>query len=239
MQPVCRLHGKRRNRLRDARDSFDGCWFYPEANPPFCLSRGQEARIMRFLSIVLLLVGAHAAAQSLFQNPAVFVILNEQSVANAASIQQSLTTLGRPDNTACVPMMMVGDPQTIYMVPEEGHAPSWQSPVYGRAAPFVAQSGPTPTGKTVGAMQHADDMQTQPWADGSTVTQTIAGASSLSASARVDDWQSHALAAIETARAGDVTVDGKTYRRYRDELDRSARPVVEPQIYMRRVVFCR
>lgn len=194
---------------------------------------------MRIFLVALLLYGTQAAAQSVFQNPAVFVILSEQTLANAASVQQALTTLNRPDNTACVPMMMVGDPQMIYMMPEEGHAPSWRSPVYGRGAPFEAQNGPTPTGKTVGAMQHAEDMQTQPWSDSSAITQKIAGESSLSASARVDDWQRKGLHTIETAPATEVTVNGKTYRAYREELNQAARPVVEPQIYTQRVVFCR
>ncbi|WP_063552026.1 hypothetical protein [Burkholderia territorii] len=194
---------------------------------------------MRIFLIVLLLVGTQAAAQSVFQNPAVFVILSEQTLANAASVQQALTTLGRPDNTACVPMMMVGDPQMIYMMPAEGHAASWQSPVYGRGAPFEAQNGPTPTGKTMGAMQHAQDMQTQPWSDSSAITQKIAGESSVSASARVSDWQSKGLNTIETAPATEVTVNGKTYRTYREDLNQAARPVVEPQIYTQRVVFCR
>ncbi|MGR3908459.1 hypothetical protein Q3A80_15570 [Burkholderia sp. SR8] len=194
---------------------------------------------MRIFLVALLLYGTQAAAQSVFQNPAVFVILSEQTLANAASVQQALTTLGRPDNTACVPMMMIGDPQMIYMMPEEGHAPSWQSPVYGRGAPFVAQNGPVPTGKPDGATQHAEDMQTQPWSDSSAITQKIAGASSVSASNRVDDWQINGLNRIEAARTTEVTVDGKTYRSYRDDLNRSARPVVEPQIYTKRVVFCR
>ncbi|HKT67674.1 hypothetical protein [Burkholderia sp. 22313] len=194
---------------------------------------------MRIFLVALLLVGTQAAAQSVFQNPAVFVILSEQTLANAASVQQALTTLGRPDNTACVPMVMVGAPQMIYMMPEEGHAPSWHSPVYGRGAPFEAQNGPHPTGKTVGAMQHANDMQTQPWSDSSAITQKIAGESSLSASARVSDWQRNALNTIETAPATEVTVNGKTYRTYREDLNQAARPVVEPQIYTQRVVFCR
>ncbi|MEN8517040.1 hypothetical protein [Burkholderia sp. RS02] len=194
---------------------------------------------MRIFLVAWLLVSVQAAAQSVFQNPAVFVILSEQTLANAASVQQALTTLGRPDNTACVPMMMVGDPQMIYMMPEEGHAPSWRSPVYGRGAPFEAQNGPTPTGKTVGATQHAEDMQTQPWSDGSAITQKIAGESSMSAAGRVSEWQRNELDRIETARATDVTVNGKTYRAYRDDLNRAAKPVVEPQIYMQRVVFCR
>ena len=42
-----------------------------------------------------------------------------------------------------------------------------------------------------------------------------------------------------TARASDVTVNGKTYRAYRDDLTGSTMPVVEPQIYTQRVVFCR
>ncbi|NTX29841.1 hypothetical protein HT746_22425 [Burkholderia pyrrocinia] len=194
---------------------------------------------MRIFLVALLLVSVQAAAQLVFQNPAVFVILSEQTLANAASVQQALTTLNRPDNTGCVPMMMIGDPQMIYMMPEEGHAPSWQSPVYGRGAPFNAQNGPTPTGKTVGAMQHAEDMQTQPWSDGSAITQKIAGESSVSAADRVSEWQRNGINRIETARATDVTVNGKTYRAYRDDLDRSAKPVIEPQIYTQRVVFCR
>lgn len=194
---------------------------------------------MRIFLVALLLVSMQAAAQSVFQNPAVFVILNEQTAANAVSVQQALTTLGRSDNTACAPMMMIGDPQMIYMMPEQGHAPSWQSPVYGRGAPFDAQKGPTPTGKTVGAMQHAEDMQTQPWSDGSAITQKIAGESSMSAADRVNEWQRNALDKVETARATDVTVNGKTYRAYRDDLNRSAKPVIEPQIYTQRVVFCR
>lgn len=194
---------------------------------------------MRIFLVALLLVSMQAAAQSVFQNPAVFVILNEQTAANAVSVQQALTTLGRPDNTGCAPMMMIGDPQMIYMMPEQGHAPSWQSPVYGRGAPFEAQKGPTSTGKTVGAMQHAEDMQTQPWSDGSAITQKIAGESSMSAADRVNEWQRNGLDKVETARATDVTVNGKTYRAYRDDLDRSAKPVIEPQIYTQRVVFCR
>ena len=194
---------------------------------------------MRIFLVALLLYGTQAAAQSVFQNPAVFVILSEQTLANAASVQQARTTRGRPDNTACVPMMMIGEPQMIYMMPEEGHAPSWQSPVYGRGAPFVAQNGPTPTGKSAGEMQHAEDMQTQPWSDSSTITQKIAGESSLSASNRVDDWQSSGLNRIEAARTTQVTVNGKTYRSYRDDLNRSAPAAVEPQIYTKRVVFCR
>ncbi|MEK2603697.1 hypothetical protein [Burkholderia arboris] len=194
---------------------------------------------MRIFLVALLLVSVQAAAQSVFQNPAVFVILSEQTAANAVSVQQALSTLGRPDNTACAPMMMVGDPQMIYMMPEEGHAPSWQSPVYGRGAPFEAQNGPSPTGKTVGAMQHAEDMQTQPWSDGSAITQKIAGESNVTAADRVSDWQRNGLDKIETARAADVTVNGKTYRAYRDDLNRSAKPVIEPQIYTQRVVFCR
>ncbi|QVN21206.1 hypothetical protein [Burkholderia pyrrocinia] len=194
---------------------------------------------MRIFLVALLLVSVQAAAQLVFQNPAVFVILSEQTLANAASVQQALTTLSRPDNTGCAPMMMIGDPQMIYMMPEEGHAPSWQSPVYGRGAPFNAQNGPTPTGKTVGAMQHAEDMQTQPWSDGSAITQKIAGESRVSAADRVSEWQRNGINRIETARATDVTVNGKTYRAYRDDLDRSAKPVIEPQIYTRRVVFCR
>ncbi|ALX15413.1 hypothetical protein P350_28540 [Burkholderia cepacia JBK9] len=194
---------------------------------------------MRIFLVALLLVSVEAAAQSVFQNPAVFVILSEQTAANAVSVQQALSTLGRPDNTACAPMMMVGDPQMIYMMPEEGHAPSWQSPVYGRGAPFEAQNGPSPTGKTVGAMQHAEDMQTQPWSDGSAITQKIAGESNVTAADRVSDWQRNGLDKIETARAADVTVNGKTYRAYRDDLNRSAKPVIEPQIYTQRVVFCR
>ncbi|WP_321790463.1 hypothetical protein [Burkholderia pyrrocinia] len=194
---------------------------------------------MRIFLVALLLVSVQAAAQSVFQNPAVFVILNEQTAANAVSVQQALTTLGRSDNTACAPMMMIGDPQMIYMVPEQGHAPSWQSPVYGRGAPFEAQNGPTSTGKTVGAMQHAEDMQTQPWADGSAITQKIAGESSVSAADRVREWQRNGLNKIETARATDVTVNGKTYRAYRDDLNVAAKPVIEPQIYTQRVVFCR
>ena len=194
---------------------------------------------MRIFLVALLLVSVQAAAQSVFQNPAVFVILNEQTAANAVSVQQALTTLGRSDNTACAPMMMIGDPQMIYMVPEQGHAPSWQSPVYGRGAPFAAQNGPTPTGKTVGAMQHAEDMQTQPWSDGSAITQKIAGEPSVSAADRVSEWRRNGLDRIETARATDVTVNGKTYRAYRDDLNGAAKPVVEPQIYTQRVVFCR
>lgn len=194
---------------------------------------------MRIFLVALLLVGVQAAAQSVFQNPAVFVILNEQTLANAASVQQALSTLNRPDNTACAPMVMIGDPQMIYMMPEEGHAPSWQSPVYGRGAPFQAQKGPVPTGKTVGAMQRTEDMRTLPWSDGSAITQKIAGASSVAAAERVSEWQLNGLDKIETARAEDVTVNGKTYRAYRDDLNGAAKPVVEPQIYTQRVVFCR
>ncbi|MEN2473335.1 hypothetical protein D1006_21050 [Burkholderia stabilis] len=194
---------------------------------------------MRIFLVALLLISAQAAAQSVFQNPAVFVILSEQTAANAVSVQQALTTLGRADNTACAPMMMVGDPQMIYMMPEEGHAPSWQSPAYGRGTPFEAQNGPAPTGKTIGAMQHAEDMQSQPWSDGSAITQKIAGESSLSAADRVSDWQRKGLNTIETARAEDVTVNGKTYRAYREDINRSTKPVIEPQIYTQRVVFCR
>ncbi|KVE10670.1 hypothetical protein KDW82_27700 [Burkholderia vietnamiensis] len=194
---------------------------------------------MRIFLIALLLYGAQAAAQSVFQNPAIIVILNEQTAANAASVQQALTTLGRPDNTACVPMIMVGDPQVVYMVPEAGHAPSWQSPVYDRGAPFVAQAGPTPTAQDGRASQHADGMQSQPWSDSSALTQKIAGETSVSASTMVSDWQTNELNTIEIAHAAEVTVNGKTYRTYRTEVDRSSRPVVEPQIYMRQVVFCR
>ncbi|WP_406806176.1 hypothetical protein [Burkholderia semiarida] len=194
---------------------------------------------MRIFLVALLLTSMQAAAQSVFQNPAVFVILSEQTLANAASVQQALSTLGRPDNAACAPMMMIGDPQMIYMMPEAGHAPSWQSPVYGRGAPFDAQSGPRPTGKTVGAMQHAEDMRTQPWSDGSALTQRIAGEPAVTAADRVNAWRHTGLDRIETARASDVTVNGKTYRAYRDDLNGSAKPVVEPQVYTQRVVFCR
>ncbi|MGU2438951.1 hypothetical protein ACTXHA_01005 [Burkholderia cenocepacia] len=194
---------------------------------------------MRIFLVALLLASVQAAAQSVFQNPAVFVILSEQTLANAASVQQALSTLGRPDNTACAPMMMIGDPQMVYMVPEAGHAPSWQSPVYGRGAPFDAQTGPKSTGKTVGAMQHTEDMQTQPWSDGSAITQKIAGESSVTAADRVNEWRHTGLDKIETVRASDVTVNGKTYRAYRDDLNGSAKPVIEPQIYTQRVVFCR
>ncbi|MDF3094477.1 hypothetical protein SB394_18525 [Burkholderia sp. BCCIQ04A] len=194
---------------------------------------------MRIFLVALLLTSVQAAAQSVFQNPAVFVILSEQTLANAASVQQALSTLGRPDNAACAPMMMIGDPQMIYMMPEAGHAPSWQSPVYGRGAPFDAQSGPRPTGKTVGAMQHAEDMRTQPWSDGSALTQRIAGEPAVTAADRVNAWRHTGLDRIETARASDVTVNGKTYRAYRDDLNGSAKPVVEPQVYTQRVVFCR
>jgi hypothetical protein len=194
---------------------------------------------MRIFLVALLLHSVQAAAQAVFQNPAVFVILSEQTLANAASVQQALTTLGRPDNTACVPMMMVGDPQVVYMVPEAGHAPSWQSPSYERGVPFDAQRGPVPTGKTVGAMQHAQDMQTQPWEDSSAITQKIAGDASVTASSTVSEWQSSKLNTIETARASEVIVNGKTYRAYRDDLNRTAPPVVEPQIYTQRVIFCR
>ncbi|MCA8104941.1 hypothetical protein [Burkholderia sp. AU36459] len=194
---------------------------------------------MRIFLVALLLTSVQAAAQSVFQNPAVFVILSEQTLANVASVQQALSTLGRPDNAACAPMMMIGDPQMIYMMPEAGHAPSWQSPVYGRGAPFDAQSGPRPTGKTVGAMQHAEDMRTQPWSDGSALTQRIAGEPAVTAADRVNAWRHTGLDRIETARASDVTVNGKTYRAYRDDLNGSAKPVVEPQVYTQRVVFCR
>ncbi|KWZ29696.1 hypothetical protein [Burkholderia anthina] len=194
---------------------------------------------MRIFLVALLLASVQAAAQSVFQNPAVFVILSEQTLANAASVQQALSTLGRPDNAACAPMMMIGDPQMIYMMPEAGHAPSWQSPVYGRGAPFDAQSGPRPTGKTVGAMQHAEDMRTQPWSDGSALTQKIAGEPAVTAADRVNAWRHTGFDRIETARASDVTVNGKTYRAYRDDLNGSAKPVVEPQVYTQRVVFCR
>ncbi|MCA8320022.1 hypothetical protein [Burkholderia cepacia] len=194
---------------------------------------------MRIFLVALLLVSVHTAAQSVFQNPAVFVILNEQTAANAASVQQALTTLGRPDNTACAPMMMIGDPQMIYTMPKEGHAPSWQSPGYGRGTPFEAQNGPAPTGKTVGAMQRAEDMQTQPWSDGSAITQKIVGESSVSAADRVSEWQRSKLDKIETASATDVTVNGKTYRAYRQDINRSTKPVIEPQIYTQRVAFCR
>ncbi|OXI26846.1 hypothetical protein [Burkholderia sp. AU16482] len=194
---------------------------------------------MRIFLSALLLYGAQAAAQTVFQNPAVFVILNEQTAANAVSVQQALTTLGRPDNTACVPMMMVGDPQVVYMVPQAGHAPSWQSPVYGRGAPFVAQAGPTPTTQGSRSTQHADDMQTQPWSDSSALTQKIAGESAVSASTMVSDWQTNELNSIEIAHAEEVTVNGKTYRSYRTIVERSSRPAIEPQIYTQRVVFCR
>ncbi|UEP31866.1 MULTISPECIES: hypothetical protein [unclassified Burkholderia] len=194
---------------------------------------------MRIFLVALLLVSVQAAAQSVFQNPTVFVILNEQTAANAVSVQQALTTLGRADNTACTPMMMVSDPQMIFMMPEQGHAPSWQSPVYGRGAPFEAQNGPAPAGKTKGATQHAEDMQTKPWRDGSAITQKIAGESSMSAADRVNEWQRNGLDKVETARATDVTVNGKTYHAYRDDLNRSVKPVIEPQIYTQRVVFCR
>ena len=63
---------------------------------------------MRIFLVALLLYSAQAAAQSVFQNPAVFVILGEQTAANAVSVQQALSTLGRADNTACAPMMMIG-----------------------------------------------------------------------------------------------------------------------------------
>jgi hypothetical protein len=194
---------------------------------------------MRLFFVALLLVSAQAAAQAVFQNPAVFVILGEQTLANAASVQQALTTLGRADNTACMPMVMVGDPQMIYMVPEAGHAPPWQSPVYGRGAPFDARQGPIPTGRTVGAMQHAQDMQTQPWSDASTLTQKIAEAPGVSASSTVGGWQSSGLDAIETARATDVTVNGRTYRAYRDEINQPPKSAPDPQIYTQRVIFCR
>ncbi|MBJ9963568.1 hypothetical protein LGM43_06655 [Burkholderia seminalis] len=194
---------------------------------------------MRIFLVALLLVSVQAAAQSVFQNPAVFVILSEQTAANAVSVQQALTTLGRADNTACAPMVMIGDPQMVYMMPEQGHAPSWKSPVYGRGAPFEAQNGPASTGKTVGAMQHAEDMQTQPWSDGSALTQKIAGESSVTAANRVSEWQRSGLDRIETARAEDVTVNGKTYHAYRDDLNTSVKPVIDPQIYTQRVVFCR
>ncbi|MBR8346342.1 hypothetical protein [Burkholderia ambifaria] len=194
---------------------------------------------MRIFLIALLLASGHAAAQVPFQNPAVFVILNEQTAANAASVQQALSTLGRPDNTACVPMMMVGDPQMVYMMPEEGHAPSWQSPVYGRGAPFEAQNGPTPTGQSIGTTRQADAMQTQPWSDSSALTQKMAGESTAYASSAVSDWRRHGLNTIETARATEVTVNGKTYQSYRYDINRSVRPVLEPQIYTQRVVFCR
>ncbi|HDR9283265.1 hypothetical protein [Burkholderia vietnamiensis] len=194
---------------------------------------------MRIFLVALLLVSTQATAQTALQNPAVFVILNEQTAANALSVQQALTTLGRSDNTACVPMMMIGDPQMIYMVPEQGHAPSWQSPVYGRGVPFDAQTGPTPMGKPVGATQYADAMQAQPWSDSSAITQNIAGELRVSASGRVIGWQRNELVTIETARAVEVTVNGKTYRTYRNDINRSARPAIEPQIYTQRVVFCR
>jgi hypothetical protein len=194
---------------------------------------------MRLFFVALLLVSAQAAAQAVFQNPAVFVILGEQTLANAASVQQALTTLGRADNTACMPMVMVGDPQMIYMVPEAGHAPPWQSPVYGRGAPFDARQGPIPTGRTAGAMQHAQDMQTQPWSDASALTQKIAEAPGVSASSTVGGWQSSGLDAIETARATDVTVNGRTYRAYRDEINQPPKPAPDPQIYTQRVIFCR
>lgn len=194
---------------------------------------------MRIFLVALLLASVQAAAQSVFQNPAVFVILNEQTLANAASVQQALSTLGRPDNTACAPMVMIGDPQMVYMMPEAGHAPSWQAPVYGRGAPFDAQSGPKSTGKTVDATQHTEAMQTQPWSDGSAITQKIAGESSVAAADRVNEWRYTGLDRIETARAADVTVNGKTYRAYRDDLNGAAKPAVEPQIYTQRVVFCR
>ncbi|EDT39531.1 hypothetical protein [Burkholderia ambifaria] len=194
---------------------------------------------MRIFLIALLLASGQTAAQSLFQNPAVFVILNEQTAANAVSVQQALSTLGRPDNPACVPMMMVGDPQMVYMMPEEGHAPSWQSPAYGRGAPFEAQNGPTPTGQSIGTTQQADAMQTQPWGDSSALTQKMAGESTASASSTVSDWRRNGLNTIETARATEVTVNGKTYQSYRYDINRSVRPVLEPQIYTQRVVFCR
>ncbi|MGS0893942.1 hypothetical protein ACVBGC_15595 [Burkholderia stagnalis] len=194
---------------------------------------------MRIFWGALLLVSTQAVAQAVFQNPAVFVILNEQTLATAASIDQALTTLSRADNTACAPMMLVSDPQMIYMMPEAGHAPSWQSPVYGRATPFDARNGPASTGKTVGAMQHADDMQTQPWSDSGALTQKIADASNAPSSGTVDAWRNNGLDAVETARATEVIVNGKTYRTYRDDLNQSARPVVEPQIYTQRVIFCR
>lgn len=194
---------------------------------------------MRIFLVALLLVSTQATAQTVFQNPAVFVILNEQTAANAVSVQQALTTLGRSDNAACVPMMMIGDPQMIYMVPERGHAPSWQSPVYGRGAPFEAQNGPTPMGKPVGATQYAGAMQAQPWSDSSAITQKIAGESRVSASNSVADWQRNELNTIETARAVEVTVNGKTYRSYRNDINQSVRPAIEPQIYTQRVVFCR
>jgi hypothetical protein len=191
-----------------------------------------------FFVALLFLYSAQAVCQTFTGMPAAYAVMSEQSAVSAAGAQQALTILSRSDNTACMPMVMVGGPEVFFISPESGHAPSWQPSPYDRPLPFQAQNWP-PQGDIEDLQQHTGKMQAPSWSDANAVTQQIASSSSASASSTVSQWENNGLKVIATTRETEVTVNGKTYRAYQQDINKVSMPPKEPQIFNERVIFCR
>jgi hypothetical protein len=195
---------------------------------------------MKLFAIGLFVCCAQANAQAVITNPAA-VALSAQNAANALAVQQSVAAnASRADTSSCVPLILVGQPEVFYIDPKEGHAPSWHSGNYDRSLPFQAGTWSGEVPETI--QNRTNSMQTQPWANSDATTMKIASTSSSSASASsfVNQWSSNGRTTTESQEQTEVTVNGKTYRTFKHDINTTPpEPTMEPQSYNERVILCR
>jgi hypothetical protein len=193
---------------------------------------------MKLCAIGLIVCCSHVCAQSFVNNP-VAAAAAAQNVANTVAIDQSIAVVSRTDNTACIPMILVGDPQVVYIAPREGHEPSWHPEKYNSAPPFQANTLPPSTVER--NQSRTDSMKAQPWENSNAATMKIASTSSNSSSSSyVSQWSSNGKTTTESSAETEVTVNGKIYRTFQHDIQTTPSPTPqEPQSYNERIILCR
>jgi len=160
------------------------------------------------------------------------------AVAGAALQQRQEPVVQTPVRNTCTPIIVqIAMPGYEYVVPESGYAPSWQSSSFDRPPPFAA-SAPW-QGSVPSASEQTSTMRTSAWTNADSTTQKLASSassSSANASSTVNSWiDESGKEATESTTESTVTINGKTYRSYKQELKRTTPPVVQT----RALYFCR
>ncbi len=197
---------------------------------------------MKYIALGLLAVCIPLCAQIAPTTQQAGLIASEQSAAvGVAILSASPSFLYRTATGPCEPLVIVQQPDLTFIAPQPGYYPSWKSDQYDSLPRFQADSVTSDTqNNNTNAMQA--EAQSHPWESYDQSTPALAATTNdnivANSSSYVNQWSSNGNLTTETNQQTEVTINGKTYRRFKHELDTTPIPY-EAGSFNGGIVICR
>lgn len=198
---------------------------------------------MKRIAILIAAVACTPAFAQVFNNPST-VTPFAQVQANGVLIDNiaGADFAQRVASDRCIYVREVDNKPKYYLPPQPGHNLPFSADDYiGKLSNGWGLYADTFVPQMRKPLWSDTGLKTSQIASGSNLTQKIASSSSSSSSsssATVRSWSENGKTTTESSAESEVTVNGKTYRTYKHELNTTPQPV-EPESYNGTVYYCR